>query len=740
MPMGPSGSYGGADGIGNEGEGNNSYGGGAGDAGVGTFGIDLGGLLSGTHNNNSNISGGAGSNFGNTSTGNDQLGADAISGGAGSNGLASNDGKDNLGTGSSSGGSGKGNAEVGGQVDGPNGGNLGGLGGHSNGSGKGNAEVGGQVDGPNGGNLGGLGGHSNGSGGGASGGSSSSGSSGGNNAGGGNSGGSNAGGSSGGNGTGGSGGSSGGNNGGGFGGGAGESDKGSDGSQYSGSGNSGTSNNPGLSTTVSKPKPSKSKNPDDTKVQKASVKDIQDAQTALDGVLGDDTKSIGDISKAMKNLENAIKSESPPTPEPSKNLPGLKGNPLSGNSPVDDALPSQGKLPSLSEVMSNIAFGKTPVHDPRRATMSPEDIKDLEFAQQLPAGIVANALTFGPLGSLVDMAAKSIPAKVALKVMIARIINPVAQEISDIHSDYLGQLNVVPAPGILTAANLVDDVPPSIVSIIAGGIAKDMTKAGLLSVASALGLAIPTPVTSGLALAAGIYMGSKAFVTADNLIPDIFAEDNPVKESFVMTPEYAEALQDFYANLYGFDGTSDVMTEAPEQPNVNPDEDKPNPTPQKDPDMVAEVPEQPSLDPTVDTYPDLTIAELPEQPSLDLGKDKPNPTPQKDPDVTAAIKDVVPETVGDKFPNKGDSDLYWKMMKKLDNPDNFVFAKTKSDEGDQKVSEPEKDSPSSNKWEKVAKMQPATHDVWDKGDDWLDDKLADLEISIPDFNDHFVFG
>jgi hypothetical protein len=217
---------------------------------------------------------------------------------------------------------------------------------------------------------------------------------------------------------------------------------------------------------------------------------------------------------------------------------------------------SPGELPEVGQVLENIAFGRSQRPDPELEGLSEDAMRELEVGQQLGASIISNAIVFGLGSNVNELAAKiappalQYPIALAGKVALGRFVNPIAQEGSDIYSDYRGEPNVVPGPGWVSVENL-GDVVPSATSIVAGEAAKIGAKAALLGTASAIGISIPEPVTTIAGLAGAIYVGSEVFVATDNVLPDVLPKETFMEDESPTVPptwEVYEAILDRYEN------------------------------------------------------------------------------------------------------------------------------------------------------------------------------------------------
>lgn len=210
-----------------------------------------------------------------------------------------------------------------------------------------------------------------------------------------------------------------------------------------------------------------------------------------------------------------------------------------------------GGLPGAGQIMSNILYGRSQRPDPRLADLTEEELYNLEIGQQLGSSMISNGIIFGLGSSIDDLAAQyapgylKFPTALAGKVAVGRLVNPIAQEGSDIISDWQGDPNVIPGPGIVSMENL-GDVAPSAASIVIGSAAGSGVKQLALAAAAA-GIAIPDPVTTLLGLGTAMYVGSEIYVAADNyMVPDLLPNEvfidpvNPptIEEYEAMLAEY----------------------------------------------------------------------------------------------------------------------------------------------------------------------------------------------------------
>jgi hypothetical protein len=260
----------------------------------------------------------------------------------------------------------------------------------------------------------------------------------------------------------------------------------------------------------------------------------------------DDSSTMADLSATKAAADTAKKkldsfaSTSESEPNPQTESVATAAPTTSESTPPRFGVDSQNgkylgtppeELPEPTQVFENIVFGRSQRPDPELEDLPENVVRDLEFGQQFGASVISNGIVFG-LGSNVDELAAQIappalkyPVALAGKVALGRAVNPIAQEGSDIYSDFRGEPNVVPGPGWVSVENL-GDVVPSATSIVAGEAGKMGTKAALLGTASAIGISIPEPITTIVGLAGAIYVGSKVFVATDNLLPDVLPKEH----------------------------------------------------------------------------------------------------------------------------------------------------------------------------------------------------------------------
>ncbi len=209
-----------------------------------------------------------------------------------------------------------------------------------------------------------------------------------------------------------------------------------------------------------------------------------------------------------------------------------------------------GDLPAADQILTNLIFGRSQRPDPDLEGLTPDEVRDLEVGQQRYASIASNAIVFG-LGDTIGHYAPGI-WKVPAQVLVGRVVNPVAQEASDIYSDYQGDPNVIPGPGWVSTDNL-GDVVPSAGSIVAGGAAQNVAKGALLASASLVGISIPEPITTLVGLGTAILVGSEVFVLIDNSIPQVLPSIDYTEPEVSMhemlgitEAAYGERLLEFY--------------------------------------------------------------------------------------------------------------------------------------------------------------------------------------------------
>lgn len=325
-------------------------------------------------------------------------------------------------------------------------------------------------------------------------------------------------------------------------------------------------------------------------VKKAEVlrakSDAETKAVKADKVKADDKATIGDIAKADKAAADAKKHLESLTDRDDDRDSSKVDSDLT-ISEIADRLdeiaarygidPQNGKFlgsppgefPGLTQIAENIALGRSQRPDPRLALMTPEEIRELEDSQQLLASTLSSGIVFGVAPSIDNVVAQyapgyfKLPAALAAKVAVGRVVNPIAQEGADLHSDWQGQPNVVPGPGIATWEN-VGDIAPATASIIAGSAAQTGVKATLLGGAALAGISIPEPVTTVAGLATAVYVGGKVFVSVDNLLPNVLPREEFGDDATPIEPptiEEYEAMLAEHASVNSVEAETATVTD-----------------------------------------------------------------------------------------------------------------------------------------------------------------------------------